>query len=383
MARVGTPALSRQVVATRLAFLVAGLGASAWAPLVPFAKLRTGLDEGGLGLLLLCLGLGSLVAMPLTGPLTARFGCRAVILSAGFVLILALPLLGLFADWRLMALALALFGAGLGILDVAMNIQAAQVEQQAGRAMMSFFHGMYSLGGIFGASGASLLIGMGLAPLTTALVVTGVCLILIILSRDGHLTRAQGHFATGPAFALPRGGVAFLGLVTGICFLAEGAVLDWSALFLMQERMAGPGLAGMGYATFAVAMTVARLTGDRLRSRLGEARLILLGGLVSALGFALALGMPQIWAALIGFFLVGLGAANIVPVLFSAAGRARSMTPHLAIAAITTMGYAGLLAGPAVLGLVARDLGLTTAFGLVGLGLLLIGLAFRPILAAR
>jgi hypothetical protein len=368
--------------ATRLAFVVAGAGSAAWAPLVPFAKLRTGLDEGGLGLLLLCLGLGSLIAMPLTGLLTARLGCRIVILMSGAIVVVALPLLALFETWPAMALALGLFGAGVGVLDVAMNIQAAKVEQSAGRAMMSSFHGMFSLGGIAGAAGASALIWAGWAPLPTALLIALCCTVLLGLSAPGHLPPGAVAAPSGPALAWPRGGVAFLGAMAAICFLAEGAILDWGALFLIQSRDAAPGPAGLGYAVFAVAMTLTRLVGDRVRAALGDSTVILVGGLVSALGFGVALAIPMLSASLIGFFLIGLGAANIVPVLFSLAGRARSMPPPLAIAAITTMGYAGLLAGPALIGGVAQALGLGLALGMVGFALLLVGLAHLRILGS-
>lgn len=185
-----TPGVPQQI-ATRLAFFVAGLGMAAWAPLVPFAKARIGIDDGSLGLLLLCIGAGSMLAMPLTGFLTGKLGCRAVILMAGLGLCIDLPLLALMDSLGGMAAALLLFGAAIGMIDVAMNVQAVIVERASGKAMMSGFHGFFSIGGIAGAGGVSALLWLGLTPLqSTLLTVLAVIALLTLASR--HLLRESG-----------------------------------------------------------------------------------------------------------------------------------------------------------------------------------------------
>ncbi|HEY5007744.1 MAG TPA: MFS transporter, partial [Caulobacteraceae bacterium] len=179
MAASGNPSSARDAFSTRLVFLVVGLGTSAWAPLVPFVKARTGVDEGVLGLLLLCLGGGSILTMPLAGALTSRFGCRRVILTASLALCLMLPVLAWSSSLPVLVLALAVFGGAVGAIDVSGNIQAIMVERDSGRPLMSGFHGFYSLGGIAGAVGVTAFLGVGASPLIAALVVSALCLVLL------------------------------------------------------------------------------------------------------------------------------------------------------------------------------------------------------------
>lgn len=366
-------------MATRAGFLIAGFALSSWAPLVPFAKARTGLDDAGLGLVLLCLGLGSIAAMLPTGPLAARFGCRLVITCGTLALAAAAPVLASTDNVALLALALAVFGAGLGMVDVAINIQAVIVEKASGRSMMSGFHGLFSVGGIVGAGGAVGLLALGLPPVSVGIGVAVLALVLLAAAWR-HLLPYGGHTG-GPLFVVPRGFVLFVGVLCFIMFLTEGAVLDWSAVFLVSVRDVSPTIAGIGYAAFSVTMTIGRLTGDAFVSRVGSRRVLLYGGLLSAAGYLLATLAPSVPVAVAGFGLVGLGAANIVPVLFTAAGNHTAMPPSLAVAAITTMGYAGVLAGPAFIGFFAQATSLTVAF--VCLSVALVGVAFSARAATR
>ncbi|WP_447801253.1 MFS transporter [Pseudomonas kilonensis] len=354
-------------MSTRIAYLIAGIGIAAWAPLVPYAKVRANLDEGTLGLLLLCLGVGSILAMPISGALAARFGCRRV-LSGGTILIcLALPLLATMTSLPWLVAALFLFGAGLGTVDSTVNLQAVIVERASGKTMMSGFHGMFSLGGIIGAAGVSALLGLGLSPLGATLVVNGV-LLMALFKAAPHLL-PYGSESSGPAFAIPHGVVLFIGILCFIVFLAEGAVLDWSAVFLTTERAVDTAYAGLGYAAFALTMTVGRLTGDSVVHRLGAKRVIIYGGSIAATGFLLATLAPMWQAALLGYALVGAGCSNIVPVLYTAVGKQTLMPEAIAVPAITTIGYAGILAGPALIGFVAHGSSLSIAFGLIALSL--------------
>ncbi len=354
-------------MSTRIAYLIAGIGIAAWAPLVPYAKVRANLDEGTLGLLLLCLGVGSILAMPISGALAARFGCRRV-LSGGTILIcLALPLLATMTSLPWLVAALFLFGAGLGTVDSTVNLQAVIVERASGKTMMSGFHGMFSLGGIIGAAGVSVLLGLGLSPLGATLVVNGVLLVALFKAAP-HLL-PYGSESSGPAFAIPHGVVLFIGILCFIVFLAEGAVLDWSAVFLTTERAVDTAYAGLGYAAFALTMTVGRLTGDSVVHRLGAKRVIIYGGSIAAAGFLLATLAPMWQAALLGYALVGAGCSNIVPVLYTAVGKQTLMPEAIAVPAITTIGYAGILAGPALIGFVAHGSSLSIAFGLIAISL--------------
>ena len=357
--------------ATRAAFFIAGFGTSAWAPLVPYAKDRLAVDDGTLGLLLLCLGAGSIAAMPLSGALAARFGCRGVISAAGLVICAALPVLASANAIAALAAGLLLFGAGVGTVDVVVNLQAVLVERQAGRALMSGFHAFYSIGGIAGAAGVSVVLASGFSPLAAGLVVAAT-IVAILLAFGPGLLRHGGE-RQGSAFAWPHGTVLLIGCLCFICFLAEGSMLDWGALILTTLHGVDPARSGLGYAVFSAAMTAGRLSGDRVTLALGGPRMLLSGGLAAACGMALAVLAPSSPGALAGFAMVGLGAANIVPVLYSAVGRQSAMSTGLAVAAITTIGYSGILAGPAAIGLVAHLAGLSTAF--LGVAALLLVLA--------
>ena len=333
---------------------------SAWAPLVPFAKARAGIDDGVLGLLLLCLGAGSIVTMPIAGALAARFGCRVVIALSAALLCAALPLLAVVATLPMLVASLFVLGAGAGSIDVAMNIQAIIVERASGRSMMSGFHGLFSLGGIAGAGGVTVLLAAGATPFAAIACVAAV--IIVALAAAARDLLPYGGETTGPVFAIPRGVVLFIGVLCFIAFLAEGAVLDWSAVFLTSVRDMAAAYAGLDYAAFALSMTIGRLIGDRSVQRFGGTNIILMGGLCSGFGFAITELVPFWQMTLLGFALVGVGSANIVPVLFTSVGRQTTMAENVAVPAITTLGYVGILAGPAAIGLVARAASLSTAF---------------------
>ncbi len=349
-------------LATRLAFVAAGFAMACWAPLVPFAKQNVGVDDGTLGLLLLCLGIGSIVAMPLTGLLSARIGSRPMVLAGGVGMALFLPLLAVANSPIVLALALLAFGASLGTIDVAMNVHAVEVERDSDKPLMSGFHAMFSIGGFVGAGGVTLLMSWGVAPLWSAVCGSVVTLVCVLLSWPRLLSARGGEPVP---FVAPRGIVLLLAALAAITFLVEGALLDWGALLMVGTGMLDAAQGGLGYMLFSVAMTVGRLTGDRVVASLGNLCVLLYGGIATIAGFLLLLATPWTVVAMSGFVLIGLGAANLVPVVFSLAGRQSVMPPALAIAAVTTSGYAGILLGPALIGFVSHATDLTTAFWLL------------------
>ncbi|WP_304305354.1 MFS transporter [Pseudacidovorax intermedius] len=357
--------------ATRAAFFIPGFATAIWAVLVPFAKSRTGVDDGTLGLILLCLGAGSLLAMPLAGTLAARFGCRRVMALATAVICASLPLLALGESPWLLGAALFVFGAGIGAMDCTMNMQAVVVERESGRAMMSGFHAFFSIGGFVGSAAMTLLLWTQWGPVAAAL--AGTLAICAVAVASARLWRAERTSQGGPLLAWPRGVVLFIGVLAFVVFLAEGAMLDWSAVFLSDVRQVEPSSAGVGYVVFALTMTVARLLGDAVVERLGRLRSILLGAMLACAGFLVLTWVTPWQASLAGYLLLGLGCANIVPALFSLAGNQRHMTPAIAITAVSTLGYAGVLAGPALIGLAAQGIGLPAAF--IGVAILLGGVA--------
>ncbi len=371
----------RRQIATRAIFFLAGLGMAAWAPLIPFVKARLGIDDGALGLLLFCLAAGSMAIMPFAGYLIAKLGCRAVLLGAGALLCVDLPLLALLDESLLMGAALGVFGAVNGIMDVAMNSQAIIVERESGQAKISGFHGFYSLGGIAGAGGVSLLLLAGLAPAQAiGLIALLIAILLLIVAGDLLAHGGIGERRRGGArWALAHGKILFIALLCFFVFLTEGAMLDWSALFLHAERGVAKSQAGIGFTLYAVAVACGRLYGDRLIGAIGRYRTLLLGSLCAAAGMLLTVTVPLASAAFGGLMLAGLGIANIVPILFNAVGNQKQVPPGQAFPAVTLVGYLGLLTGPALIGFIANYTSLALAFGCTLLCLLLVSISAKAV----
>jgi MFS family permease len=366
----------RAVRAGRLAiaaiFFVNGFAFASWVPHIPTVQTRLGLDAGQLGLALLGVAVGALLAMPLAGVLAGRWGSHRVTLlgSLLFCGLVALPVHA--PTLPGLVLSLVAFGAANGAMDVAMNAQGVFVERRMGRPILSSLHALFSLGGLAGAGGSMLALAAGLTPSVHMALAAGLGLAVVGGAARWLLPAPAERTAAGPGFVLPRGPLLLLGGMAFLILLTEGAVADWSAVYLRHAVGADSHLAGAGYAFFSLAMAGGRLTGDRLVTALGPVPLLRGGSLLAAGGLGAALVLHHPLAAVLGFGCVGLGLANVIPVLFSSAGRTPGTAPGLAIAAVSTMGYGGLLAGPPLVGLVADHLGLPLALGLLVLCMALV-----------
>lgn len=377
---VANPAPAEAVRRARLAvlavFFIHGAVFASWVPLIPTAQQKLGLSTGTLGLALLGTALGSLIAMPIAGGIIARAGSRRVVTAAGLGYCAALLLPVLAPSLPTLFLALMIFGGCQGSTDVAMNAQGIAVEARLGRPTMSAFHGLWSLGGLTGATMSGLLAAIGAAPWQRALSASLVLAIGLAIATRSFLPRGVDATEHGPAFARISRPLIGLGIVGFCALMAEGSIGDWSALYLKHNLGAGPALAAAGYATFTLTMTVGRLTGDWVTARLGPVPLMRGGGLLLAAGLGAALLLNQTVGALIGFALAGIALANMVPILFSAAGRTPHLAPGPAIAAISTASFAGFLVGPPAIGATADRLTLRGGLAIVALlGLLVAVLA--------
>lgn len=372
------PTLPSAKRATRLIFLVSGIGMSTWAPMVPYAKARLGLDDAQLGLALLAFGGGSMLSMPFVGWLAHKLGNRTVIVASGLLMCAALPALAMVSSIAALIAALLYFGVTLGAVDVAMNAHAVDVERLDGGRLMSGFHGLFSVGGLTGAAVMSGLLAAGLSLALAASAMAVLLVVMVVRLRGDLLDDAPSvDEPRKEPLGMPHALAWLLGLLCFVSFLAEGAMLDWSAVFLRDFRGVTPASAGFGYAFFSVAMALGRLTGDRFVGRYGPEWAVRIGAALAVAGFLLVACIADATTSLAGFVLIGLGASNIVPVMFSAAGRLPGTPPAIAIATATTLGYAGLLSGPALIGFVAHASSLPMAFaGVAGL-LVLVGLSAR------
>lgn len=355
-------------LATKAMFFGAGFITAAWAAIIPFVKTNVQISDGTIGLMLLCLGGGALIGMPIAGLCTSKYGCKKVLQSSVSGFAILYPFLILVNSPSALASTLILFGLCVGITDCAMNIQAVAVEKDAQVPLMSGFHGFYSLGGMTGALILTLFLSSGLAVFAACLITSLFIFALLLSSQTG--LRIETYAEQGPYFAIPKGSVLFIGIVCFVFFLSEGTVLDWSGIFLSEYRAIPATSAGMGVACFSVAMTIGRLLGDSAVSRIGAKRMIVYGASTAVLGFLISLSFGYWQAALVGYALIGIGCSNIVPIMFSATGKQNAMSESLAVTAVSTLGYIGVLAGPALIGLGAEMYGLPRALYLI-VGLIL------------
>ena len=353
----------RAVHAAHAFFFVGGFGTATWAPLVPLLRERLMVGDDVLGMLLLCIGVGSLLTMPLSGALAMRLGCRRVVMTAS-ILFAAILLLVSCVDALSLAVPIVLiFGAVMGCIDVVVNIVAVLVEKGIGRRIMSGMHAFWSLGGFVGAGLYGVWVGLlGLTPFQSTAIAAG--LILLLTAVFGrHLIPYGG--GGGALLVLPRGIIVFVGMTAFIAFLSEGAVMDWGGVYLTTVRGMDLALAGTGYSVFSAAMLMMRFLGDRVVQRIG-ALFVAVGGALLAFGGILLVMFAPVDALLyVGFFAIGIGSANIVPVFFSLMGRQNVMPVSAAVSAVSTMGYLGILAGPAAIGFVSSLTTLQTAFAML------------------
>lgn len=376
--------LSTQRLATRLSFFSLGFATAAWAPLIPFAQQRLNLNHADFGLLLLCMGIGSMIAMPATGALVKRWGCRPLIALALMLLMVLLPSLTMWSSIVTMAVALFIFGSAAGCLGVAINLQAVVVEKHSLRALMSSFHGMCSLGGLTGAMLVTALLAVGLSPLMSTLSVVMILLVIGGVAIPSCLTSFEQdekpHEDTTQApkkFYRPDGIILLIGMMCFIAFLSEGAAMDWGGIYLTSKYQLNPAFAGLAYTFFALSMTTGRFAGHVLLKQWGEKNIVTYSAIVAAIGMAIIVTAPVWQVVILGYALLGLGCSNIVPVMFSRVGRQNKMPKAAALSLVSTIAYTGSLSGPALIGLIGEWTGLSTVLTGVAVLLFIIALLNR------
>lgn len=362
-------------------FFCNGFTIGGWALHVALAQKRLHADLGWFGLALTGMAIGSVVSMPLTGALIGRKGSAGLLrvvtplCFAGFLL----PVLA--SNLACFAMALVVFGAFNGAMDVAMNAHGLAVEGQLRRPVMSGFHALWSLGGLLGAGLGALLLAR-VTPWQHAGIVAVLMVALtfymnrFLLPGETDKGRAAAHFAW------PTRGTVGLGLLCFIALMGEGAVIDWAAIHLRDTYKVSDDAAGLGYAVFAGAMATTRFAGDSFRARFGAVALVRASACVTLMGMLGALSAPSALLSVIGYGLAGLGIGNLAPVLFAGGGRREPDNPARGIAAVTTLGYVGFLAGPPLIGIIGRAAGLPLALGVIVLGMALIAVTARAAASA-
>jgi MFS family permease len=359
--------------ATRLIFLLCGMAQSSWAPLVPYAKARVHANDQHFGLLLLCFGAGSILSMPTMGALASRYGCKHLIQVSAGAIFLGLVAVAVAPSSTLLALSLLLFGASIGAIDVVMNVQASLVERHSGENLMSGFHGLYSVGGFAGALLMSGLLWLNTPAGAAALIIVSLLSVLLSLANSALVPYGDHQQERTTGFVWPRNYVLFLAMLAFIMMLAEGSMLDWSAVFLVDRVGMIEKNAGIGFTAFSIAMTISRFSGNFVIQKIGRRWTMTAGALLAASGFLLVALLANPAGSVFGFALIGLGAANLVPVIFSLASEAGGVLGSN-ISFVSTLGYTGILTGPAVIGVVVHSKGFGVAFAGVACLLTVVGL---------
>ncbi len=337
-----------------------GIAFGAWAGNIPRVREAAGLTDAQLGVLLLFVSLGAVAAMLVTGRWADPLGTARGSWLSSLLLAVALPLPALAPTYPVLLASGVLLGLGLGLLDVCMNAHGAWLERRWGSAIMSSFHAGWSLGELFGAALAGFLVSLRLPwALGLAGLLVGVCGMLAAL-----LPEQRGRTREPVAYAWPTRPIVILGAVAALSFAIEGGTADWSGVYLRTVLDAPEAMASVALGVFAGAMIALRLTGDALVRRLGPVRVLTGGALLAAVGLLAALAAPDLWLATPGFALVGAGVANIVPIMFSTAGRQGAA----GVSMVATAGYGGMLATPPLIGFVSGLAGLRSALLLLALG---------------
>jgi len=355
-------ARARAAWATRAQFFVSGALFATWGVQVPAIKAHYALGERALAIAMLAAGVGAVVALTQAGRLVSRFGPRAVTLAGGVTAAAAIALMLAFRGYAALLAVMLAYGAAGSLMDVAFNAEASEIERLEARPLMSGFHAMFSLGGMAGAAVGSALYAASVAPARHLAGAAAAGAAVIVVAAAAMLRATPGPSLQAP-LGRPAGPLLLMGVLAGVGLVSEGAMYDWSVLYLRQEVGADASTAALAYASFSAAMAAGRFAGDAVRARLHAVALLRASGALAAAGMALALLVPQPGMALLGFALVGLGLANVVPVLFSAAAAVPGVAPAHGIATVSALGYLGMMAGPPVIGVIAQDTSL--AWGLV------------------
>lgn len=367
--------LTRARVATSIMFAVHGSVTGTFAARLPWIADHVGVEVGGLGVALLMPGVGALVAMPLSGRLVHRYDLRTLTRVLMLCWCLALVPTALAGSLPLLCAALVLYGATAGVADVAMNAHAVVVEERLGRSVMSGFHGFWSLGGLAGSSVAALAAKFGVDGRVHFAAAAAVLCVIAVVGASGLLPhRPEPEVDEPPAFALPSRAVLPIGLV-GLCAVfAEAAGLDWSALYVRNLLDGSASTAALTVAVFSVAMALTRFAGDAVVRRLGAALTVRIASGCALAGAVVVVLAQAPVVAIVGFGLVGVGIAVVVPLVFAAAGRLDDQ-PGRNIAGVAGIAYGSSLIAPGVLGGIAHLSSLTISFILVAILLAAMGAA--------
>ena len=345
-------------------FFTGGFTVASWAPLIPFVQSELALKPHILGMLLLGLGVGSFVGMPLAGKLTQKIGARNAIAASGLLSCLLLVFLAMIPGFYFECIALLAYGVTLGCLEVSVNIYGTYLENRHKGRLMSGLHAAYSIGEVASAAALTALFVLGISPLGavgTLMLILAIVLIATLRQIENHKIETPKKEKAQSGRIKLNGPIGILAVICGVIFLTEGAMLDWSAIYLRDNAGVPQEASAFGYTLFVIAMALSRLIGDSLTTKIGAKNMLVAGCTLILLTLLALVLIPTPIVAFAALFIMGLGMANLAPVLISAASRTSTMDSVKAITAVTTVGYGGLLAGPALIGAISSAISLQGA----------------------
>lgn len=359
--------LSRKTIRTAVAtfFFIQGLSFASWASRIPHIQRQLDLSEAGLGGVLFALPVGLMASLPLSGWLVARYGSRLIVIIAVSLYSFTLPFIGLVqAPWQLVAV-LFCFGLWGNLANISVNTQAVGTEALYGRSIMASFHGVWSLAGFTGAAIGTLMISFQITPFLHFSLISTLAFLLVLVAYKYTLPQDAPRDSNQPIFVRPDHRLLLLGLIAFCCMICEGTMFDWGGVYFHKVVRAPAELTTLGYVAFMSTMAGGRFVGDKLAVRIGVKRLIQLNGVLIALGLLIAVFFPTLIAATFGFLLVGVGVSTVVPMVYGAAGKSKTMSAGVALAAVSSISFFGFLLGPPMIGFIAEASSLRVSFAII------------------
>ncbi|HLD53343.1 MAG TPA: MFS transporter [Sediminibacterium sp.] len=347
-------------------FFIAGITFASWASRIPNIKEKLQLNDAELGGILFALPAGSMVSLPISGWLVSKLGSRTVMLIAAIIYPILLLLLGSASTTLILTILLFCFGLLGNMMNISVNTQAVAVEELYGRSILASFHGIWSLAGFTGAAVGTLMISFGFDPLKHFSIIAAAMILLALLMKFGRMPK-DAVIGNQPLFVKPDIVLLKLGLISFCCMAAEGTMFDWSGIYFQKIVEAPTGLVTLGYSAFMGTMALGRFLGDGLVLRFGRKEILQGSGIIIAIGLLIAVFIPTIVFATIGFLLVGFGVSSVVPIVYSQAGKSDKMSAGMALAAVSSIGFLGFFIGPPLIGFIAEAFGLQWSFGIIAL----------------
>lgn len=363
-------------IAVGTLFFLQGLCFATWASRIPSIQQQLAISDAMLGVILFALPLGSMLSLLFSGALVTRFGSKKVAVNALLFYCLLLPAIGFSMNIPLLIGSLVLFGVAGNMSNIAINTQAVHVEAKYGRNIMASFHGLWSTAGFVAAGIGTYMIGKGILPLTHFVIITFVIAAGVTATFQYLVKEEKSTSTSTPFFVRPDKSLLKLGILAFFCLVCEGAMFDWSGIYFQKVVEADKALVGAGYTAFMCAMASGRFVADRVTNRLKFRKTIFFSGLLIATGLLIAVIWPFVLPSIIGFLLVGFGVSSVIPLIYSEAGKSKTVGTGMALTAVSSIGFLGFLLGPPLIGVIAGAFSLRLSFLLVGaIGLLIAGIA--------